>query len=287
MPVSGPFTPGQQRPVEVLRARAVERFTGRVDLTSTTGDVAHLWFVAGALTAAAVPGPRPRLGVRLLSAGLVRPEDLDAALRRQAADPAALPVGELLVAASAVEADEVENVARIQMIDQVSDVLGWDIIGTANIGDDPAPVALRSPFDIDEVLLAAQARRDVWEAMVNRLGGPRGIPRPSMLAAPRANLLLGPYDWAVLTKVDGLRSVEKLADHSGLSLYETAQILTGLADVGLVVLPEAPRTVPSAHPHVSASQPPAARTEPGPRRASVDAASLLRELSALNRDPRP
>lgn len=89
----------------------------------------------------------------------------------------------------------------------------------------------------------------------------------SMLAAPRANLLLGPYDWAVLTKVDGLRSVEVLADHCGLSLYETAQILSSLCDVGLVVLP-------ALKPRAAASK----------RRPAVDAASLLRELSALNRD---
>ena len=91
-----------------------------------------------------------------------------------------------------------------------------------------------------------------------------------MLAAPRANLLLGPYDWAVLTKVDGMRDLETLADHCGLSLYEIAQILNGLCEVGLVVLPAPVPTRPV--------------NEPPKRRLPVDAASLLRELSALNKD---
>ncbi len=270
MPTSGTFTPGQQRPVDALRASAEEEFTGRIDMTSATGEVASLWFAAGRMAAAVVPGPRPRLGLRLLSAGLVRPEDLDKVLREQSDDPDARPVGELLVRDGAVDPSEVEHFARVQIIDQISDLLGWDLIGTAKVAGEAPPTDLEQRFLMADLVAQAESRRAVWEAMVDRLGGPTGVPRPSMLAAPRANLLLGPYDWAVLTKVDGLRSVEILADHSGLSLYETAQILTGLADVGLVVLPEG-----SPRPAVQ---------NPNRRRPSVDAASLLRELSALNRD---
>ncbi len=264
---AGAFTPGQQRPQDVLTSRAAENFTGRVDMTSSTGEVARLWFDGGLLTAATVPGPRPRLGLRLLSAGLIRPEALDKVLREQEADPQARPVGELLIRDGAVDPVEVERFARIQVVDQLSDLLGWDLIGTAGFEGDLPAAELASPVSLNDLLSEASRRREVWDDMVARLGGPQGIPQLSMLAAPRANLLLGPYDWAVLTKVDGLRSVEVLADHCGLSLYETTQILSSLCDVGLVVLPA-----------------PKPRTSGSKRRAPVDAASLLRELSALNRE---
>jgi len=272
---SGTFIPGQQTAEAALRARAEESFTGRMEMTSATGDVALVWFGNGSICATTVPGSRPRLGVRLLSAGLVRPEDLDRALREQSQDADAGPVGDLLVRVGAVEREEVEHFVRIQLVDMISDLLGWDLIGTAVFAGDIPPKALDEPFGVDVVLREAMERREVWEAMVQRFGGPQGVPRPSMLAAPRANLLLGPYDWAVLTKVDGLHSLETLADHCGLSLYETAHVINGLADVGLVVLPPPPSR-------------PAGKAKREPRRrSSVDAASLLRELSALNRAERP
>lgn len=276
MTVQGTFTPAQQVAEDVLRAAAAGAFTGRIDMTAATGDVASVWFDAGVVLASAVPGPRPRLGVRLLSAGLVRPEALDAALRTQADQHDAAPLGDLLVGDGAVARDEVEHIVRVQIIDQIADLLGWDLIGTAQFPDDAAIARLDHPVPVDELLQAAATRRDVWEEMVRRLGGPDGVPRPSMLAAPRANLLLGPYDWAVLTKVDGLRTLDMLADHCGLSIYETAQIIDALAKVGLLVVPPPPERQPA----------PPGRSEPR-RRAGLDAASLLRELSALNRGTHP
>lgn len=268
----GTFNPGQQVAEDVLRVAATQSFSGRIDMTSATGDVASVWFEDGVVLASAVPGPRPRLGVRLLSAGLVRPEALDAALREQGEQADAAPMGDILVRDGAVDRDEVEHVVRVQMVDQVADLLGWDLIGTAQVPGDPAIARLERPIPVDELLRAAGIRREVWEEMVRRLGGPQGVPRPSMLAAPRANLLLGPYDWAVLTKVDGLRSLDMLADHCGLSIYETAQIIDALAQMGLLVVPPPPERQAA----------PPGRSEPR-RRAGLDAASLLRELSALNR----
>jgi hypothetical protein len=174
------------------------------------------------------------------------------------------------VEAGAVSPDEVGEVAKAQTLDMLGDLLGWDVVVRERHPGEGAAAELPESLPIDQVVSQATARRDIWEAMVSRLGGPEGVPRPSMVAAPRANLVLGPYDWAVLTKVDGVRTLEALADHSGLSLFETAQILSGLADMGLVVLPRGS----SGSPHPEGAR----------RRASLDTASLLRELSALNRD---
>jgi hypothetical protein len=116
-------------------------------------------------------------------------------------------------------------------------LLGWELVGAAQFSGDQPSAALDQAMPVDEVIRLARARLEVWEGLVGRLGGANGVPRPSMLAAPRANLLLGSYDWAVLMKVDGVRSLEVLAADCGLSIYETAQIVDALANVGLVVLP--------------------------------------------------
>lgn len=275
----------------LLRDVAGQGFTGRLDVEGQSGAVASVWYLGGTVAAVAAAGTRPRLGVRLLSAGLVRPEDLDVALREQQGDPDALPLGDILVRNGAVDRSEIEAVARTQLIDEVADILGWTLRGSALTVDDAAPVALRPPLPVSELLTEAAGRRGKWAELVRGLGGPEGVPRPSMLAAPRANLILGPYDWAVLTKVDGLRSLTDLAEHCGMSMYETAAVVDALARMGLLVVGSAPHRPPSAAPK-PVQRPPAPAAEPPappePKRpAGVDAAALLRELSALNRSSRP
>lgn len=275
MTAAGPGEPGTHGPADLLRRAAAERFTGRLDFRGADGDVASVWLADGRMTAAAVPGPRPRIGVRLMSAGLVSPEALDDALRRQGgADAGQRPLGAMLVDAGAVTSQEVEAVAHAQAVDMVSDLLGWDVAAGERVAGEAAAAQLAEAPSVEQVLAETKARQDIWQAMVARLGGPEGLPSPSMVAAPRANLVLGPYDWAVLTKVDGVRTLEALAELSGLSLTETAQILSGLADMGLIVLPH---DAPHARPEKPVS-------DGSRRRAPLDTASLLRELSALNRD---
>ena len=290
----GSFTPGPHQSEEVLRTAAVQGFTGRIDMTSTTGEVGSIWFTDGAIRASSVPGPRPRLGVRLLSAGLVDPESLDQALREQGAQRDPEPLGDILVRLGAVERDEVEHVAGVQVIDQLADLLGW---GSDRHGEIPRRSGTRSARDAADGVGGdggGRAPPGRVEQTVRRLGGPTGVPRPSMLAAPRANLLLGPYDWAVLTKVDGLRTLEMLADHCGLSIYETAQIVEALAAVGLLVLPSSarrPNPATGAMPVSSGDQqrwrrrrrsPPAADEAPAGAQESGEAAPG----AAANRDRR-
>lgn len=276
----------------VLRQAARQVFTGRLDLEADGGAVASVWLQGGAVVAVTASGSRPRLGVRLLSAGLVRPEDLDRALREQQGEAASLPLGDILVRDGAVERSEIEAVAHTQLVDEIADVLGWTIRGSALAADDRAPVALRAPVPVADLLTEAAARRGVWAELVRGLGGPDGVPRPSMLAAPRANLILGPYDWAVLTKADGLRTLTDLAEHCGMSIYETAAVVDALARMGLLVVGPARRR-PAASPTAATPPPPSSPPAEAPataepkRPAAVDAAALLRELSALNRSSRP
>ena len=92
----------------------------------------------------------------------------------QSQDADAGPVGDLLVRVGAVEREEVEHFVRIQLVDMISDLLGWDLIGTAVFAGDIPPKALDEPFGVDVVLREAMERREVWEAMVQRFGVPRG-----------------------------------------------------------------------------------------------------------------
>ncbi len=303
------FHHGQQAAEDVLRAAAAASFWGRIDLTSTGGEVARVWCRDSTLLAASVPGPRPRIGVRLLSAGLVQPEDLDAALKEQSESAEPEPLGTILQHHGAIDRSELEHVAREQLVDQLADLLGWPLIGAAQFSGDLPAAALDSGLPVAEAIRLARERLWVWDGLVSRLGGPQGVPSPSMLAAPRANLLLGPYDWAVLTKTDGIRSLEVLAADCGLSIYECAQIVDALAKFGLLVLPHGPgslglstagglRSVSAA---TGISPPTPERADDtatsgestsgaesdSPRRSGTDVAALLRELAALNKSSKP
>ncbi|MCB9411637.1 MAG: hypothetical protein H6525_02120 [Actinobacteria bacterium] len=254
------FQHGQRAAEDVLRVAAESSFWGRIDLTSTGGEVARVWCRDATLLAVSVPGPRPRIGVRLLSAGLVGPAELDAALREQSDSVNPEPLGSILLRRGAIDRVELESVVRGQLIDQLADLLGWPLIAAAQFSGDAPAAPLESGTPVAEALRKARARLWVWDSLLRRLGGPQGVASPSMLAAPRADIFLGPYDWAVLTKVDGVRSLEVLAAECGLSIYECAQIVDALMKVGLVVLP------------------------PTAEQSGAGTAELLRELAALNKE---
>lgn len=268
----------------VLAALAAELFTGRCTLTQTEDQTAQVWFEHGKVVAAEIPGARPRIGVRLMAAGLVRPEDLDAALRHQRDTKTPEAIGELLVAAGAVAAHEVELVAQVQLLDGMCELLRWPNVTSATFPGEVPAVPLHEPVHFTDLLAMVQHRLREMEEFSARIGGLAAVPQPSLLAAPRENIVLGPYDWAVLTRVDGQRTLGEIASQAGLTRAEVVFIITTLSEFKLVTLPTAQNL--SAQPSSPQTQAAASvrRDAERNKRSNTDTATLLRELSALSRE---
>lgn len=252
------------------RARA----TGQLVMRDRVGHQASVQFYEGAIVGLQIPDHRPRIGMRLVAAGVVSPDQLAAALdtqRREAERDGSTGngprVGDVLVSSGAVSRAVVEQVARAQLADNMASLLTWEVSETrfesVASGGSPSPSEL--PVNVEQLLVEADARRPILLELLRRQGGPTAV--PDLVGVPTfdPHPTLGPHDWALLCKIDGRRKTIELAQSCGFTMLEVAQTLDGLISAGLV----------------SIEQQPPKETRP----TSVNTAALLRELSSLAADP--
>lgn len=251
------------------RARA----TGQLVLRDRAGHQASVQFTEGAIVGLQIPDHRPRIGMRLVAAGVVSPDQLATALdsQRRAAENGSpsgskARVGDLLVEAGAVTRRVVEQVARAQLADNLASLLTWDNAETRFEPVDPGhgPRPTDNPAEVGRLLADADARRPVLLELLRRMGGPTAIPELVGIPTVDPHPTLGPHDWALLCKIDGKRKMVELAQSCGFTMLEVAQTLDGLISAGLVSVER-----------------PVQQT----RASGVDTVALLRELSSLAADP--
>jgi len=255
------------------RARA----TGSLVLDSRSGQQARVYFNEGSITAIQMPDHRPRIGMRLVAAGVISPDQLAVALQRQrlaieGADGASRldqanasrRLGDVLVALGAVSRSVVEQIARAQLADALAALLSWDAarVGFEAQGPGQTQPFEETPVSVDHLLADADARQPMLLELVRRLGGPAAVPDLAGIPTVDPHPTLGPHDWALLCKIDGQRSLADLAMACGFTMLEAAQIIDGLISSGLVTVTAPP--------------------QPQAQLDEVDTAALLRELSGLS-----
>ncbi len=232
--------------------------SGVLEISHPSRDLSHVWVRQGGIYAMQVPGYRPALGVRLLSGGLVSPEQLSQAAAEQRERLHPPRIGEVLVAHGHVRAEVVEAFVAEQVLDQLADLLDLEVLGARfhpgrRIRQDVIP-----PTPVDELLAAAHAWRDRRLDALARVGGPRVVPHLRPPGNGSTQTPLGPDDWALLCRVDGRRDIHELARVCGFTLQQAAQIVADLALTAVLVLPEA------AHPPEEDLAPVVALHRPAP-----------------------
>jgi len=201
-----------------------------------------IWFERGAVVAAAIDSNPHPLGGILLRTGKLREEDLTRALSMQEQGDSRR-VGEILVALQAITPRELEEQVRTQVEDVVFTLLGWSeghfIFEEGDPDDIPRDAEIR--ITTESVLLEAARRIDEWSEIESRvphlgvvaqLAGMAGEDRPG-------SLRLVPFEWRVLTAVDGSRDVRAIATAVAASEFATARALFGLTSAGVIVLHDA------------------------------------------------
>jgi hypothetical protein len=96
------------------------------------------------------------------------------------------------------------------------------------------------PTDIEELLAVARENRDRRADVLNRVGGAHVTPVLGPPGVGPAQTPLGPYDWALLCRVDGRRDLTELARVCGFTVVEAAQVVADLAMTGLLAIPTPP-----------------------------------------------
>ena len=255
----------------LLRDLGQSGANGVLEIAHPAGEMSHVWVRGGRIYAMQVPGYRPALGIRLLSGGLVSPEQLSAAAAAQRDRFPGHLIGQVLVGMGFVDAQVIDAFVRDQVRDQVADLLDLEVVGAEFHPGRHVRQDIIEPTDIDQLLAVARENRDRRADVLDRVGGAHVTPVLGPPGTGPAQTPLGPYDWALLCRVDGRRDLTELARVCGFTVVEAAQVVADLAMTGLLAIPTPPPEDESALAPVVSLHPPAEPVDPQWRFDGTDA----------------
>ncbi len=221
----------------LLRDLGSHAASGVLEISHPSGTISHVWAREGCIYAMQVPGYRPALGIRLLSGGLISPEQLSTAAAEQRNRFPKNRIGEVLVGLGFVTSEVIDAFVLEQVHDQIADLLDLPVEGAAFHPGRLVRQDVIAPTDVEPLLEVARERRAQRADILAQVGGQHVVPTLGPPGRGSAHTPLGPYDWALLCRVDGRRDVTELARVCGFTLLEAAQVVSDLAATGLVELP--------------------------------------------------
>ena len=230
-PTDSPLHAAAPADVEgVVLGLAAQEATGCLVIGDGAGGEGLVWFRDGQVYAVSVPGRRPLLGVRLVTAGAISPDQLNAALEMQRSQMTSARLGEVLVHLRMVNRRVVEAFVLEQQRDMLADLLAWPV-HTTHFRNGARTRTDLSPFvDVADLIAQARTRQYHWTQMLAELGGPDIVPIPTDFAPLAA---LAPSETVVLRLVDGVRTLTDIADDCGYTLFEAGDVVRGLIAAGL------------------------------------------------------
>jgi hypothetical protein len=86
------------------------------------------------------------------------------------------------------------------------------------------------------LLMEAARRLDEWKILSKKIPSLDLIPALKVEDKWRKEVILSPQEWTLVTRVDGSKSIEQLAETLAWSKFDVCKILYGLVTQGLVVL---------------------------------------------------
>jgi hypothetical protein len=224
---------------DVFQLLDLGRKSGVLRVTSELRQsAATVCFERGGVVAASLGSDPQPIGARLVRLGKITAEQLHQGRSLQSGGDGRR-LGDILVGMGAISRRELDRQLKAQIEEAVFDLLAWT--EGYFCFEEGAPcqaaveAAVRSPT---EALLMEGARRlDEWSRIGSTVSHLGLVPRlPDQNGVPAAPLDLVPFEWEVLSAVDGQRDVHALAEVLGRSEFEVARTVYGLTAAGVVVL---------------------------------------------------
>jgi len=187
----------------------------------------------GAVTGARADVARQELCRRLLGTGLVDDEALASAAEEITADDS-LSLARLLAEKADLAADQAQAVAVEQMNDAIFSLMRWNDGEFAFVIDEVDPDDLGATQTVDELVAEGQRRLAAWGELVEQVPAPDAV--VTVNPSPAGDLVASREEWALLSLVDGRRTVADLVVLSGQGEYAVVSALAGLVGRGLLVV---------------------------------------------------
>ncbi len=88
------------------------------------------------------------------------------------------------------------------------------------------------------LLMEAARRQDQWEVLREKIPSDDLVPDFKVDSESREELSLNTYEWSILSKISGKRTIEEISEETGRELLEVCRIIYGLITNGLIELKE-------------------------------------------------
>ncbi len=201
-----------------------------------SGDQARLFFQNGKLVYAMQNATEDRLGDLLVRAGKITPEQRDYAIHLQRTVAPAKPVGLILVELGYITREGIIRTVRSQIEETVYRLFSWTE-GDFRFEPDVRPPreSVTIPLSIENVIMEGVRRIDEWSRIRDRIPTLDVIVRFAEQPSDRAKgVNLTPDEWRVFARINGLDSIARIAQLTGLSEFEVCRIVYGFIQAGLV-----------------------------------------------------
>ncbi|MDP9022406.1 MAG: DUF4388 domain-containing protein [Actinomycetota bacterium] len=251
---------------DLLRGLSSANATGALHIEGRTGP-ARIFLRDGAVYWAASPAPRAQLGARLVGAGFITDDELEAVLAEQRRTGRRTKLGALLVERGSVSRDVIRVFVQEQILGAVFDLARWQGGRYEFFRGDAAPEDLPVQIPVQPLLVESARRLAEWDRILAVIPSLDAVP-DFVPDAASTQVSLEPDDFTVLANVDGQRSVRELAQDLGYSEFEAARLVYGLTLLGIIAV------------HHDGATPAVARApvaEPAPAEVDIDVGAALDE----------
>jgi hypothetical protein len=217
---------------DVFQLLSLTKKSGGLHLTNGQAS-GVVFFADGSVTGAISDTSRQALARRLVGLGAADDAALRRAVERGASEGAG--VARALLEAGGVDSGLVQRLALEQAVDAVFDLLRWPN------GDFAFQMGEENPDDVglavsaEKVVADATARRDSWESLSRLIPSPEVV-LTMPVVQPEGAGSIASDEWALLSLIDGERTVGVLVDVSGAGQFTVVSTLASLVQRGLLVL---------------------------------------------------
>src|SRR4051794_4831220 len=219
---------------DILQLLAFTRKTGALQLSAAPA-AGVVRVREGAISGASSDVTRQVLARRVVGAGLVGDDALQAAVRAAASGTTGVVAA--LLADGALSIEQVLPLATEQTVDAVGELLRWTGGEFSFVVDEPDPEALPLQLSVEDVVAEGQRRLAVWAELTTVI--PSLDVALTLAVAPAEDPQCSREEWGLLALVDGARTVREIVALLGRSEFAVTRSLAALVSRGLLVVPGA------------------------------------------------
>lgn len=238
MPIEGPLR--ELGIHDVFQLLDLSRKTGALHVASELRvNEGTVWFSQGKVVWASIRSNPHPLGAMLVRSGKVTEAELQRALDLQAERNDGRRFGAILVDEGVLTPRDLEKFVRLQVEEVVFELMSWRegffSFAEKDVSDVPAAASVR--ISTESLLMEGARRIDEWSRIADKVPNLAVIP---MLApvddAHDTHLDLLPFEWEMLSLIDGSTDLRDIATTLARSEFDVARIAYGLVSTGVIEL---------------------------------------------------